>query len=41
MFGGKNEILLDKNGRSFTLSYEPFEVKVVQFESQEGNTDCK
>nr|MBR9811724.1 hypothetical protein [bacterium] len=41
MFGGKNEIILDKSERSFTLSYEPFEVKIVQFKSQEGNTDYK
>jgi hypothetical protein len=34
MFGSKNGIPLDKGGRSFSLSYEPFQVRVVQLESQ-------
>ena len=41
MFGSKNEIPFDKKTRSFSLSYEPFQVRVIQLKSHQGNTDCK
>ncbi len=41
IFGNSNEIPLDEGGRSFSLSYEPFQVRVVQLKFHQGNTDCK